>query len=92
MDAAEHIPSDERAAAVAAGLSSGSGIVRLAALPVLAALDGLEAARAEADPSARVRPWTRVASAAHRAKSRTTRTDETDRPDANMSTGQRSMF
>jgi hypothetical protein len=33
MDSAEHIPANEQAVAVAVGLDSGSGIVRLAALP-----------------------------------------------------------
>ncbi len=46
MDAAEHIPGDERSLAAAAGLDSGSGIVRLAALPALAALEGPDAALA----------------------------------------------
>jgi hypothetical protein len=40
MDAAEHIPNDDRAVAVAVGLDSGSGIVRLAALPAFAVLEG----------------------------------------------------
>ncbi len=57
MDAAEHIPRDEQAVAIAAGLDSGSGVVRLAALPTFAALEGPDAAlaRAAADPSAKVR-------------------------------------
>lgn len=66
MDAVALIPIEERRDAVAAGLSSGSGIVRLAALPVLAALEGPEAALAcaAADPSAKVRAWTPTASPA----------------------------
>ncbi len=59
MDAAGHLPREERPAAVAIGLDSGSGIVRLAALPGFAVLEGLEAAlaRAGVDPSAHVRAW-----------------------------------
>jgi hypothetical protein len=59
MDAAAHIPPEERPEAVTAGLRSGSGTVRLAALPVFAALEGTEAAlaRARADSSAKVRAW-----------------------------------
>jgi hypothetical protein len=59
MDAAAHIPGEERPTAVATGLDSGSGIVRLAALPGFAALEGNEAAlaRAAVDPSAKVRAW-----------------------------------
>jgi len=62
MDAAEHIPPSERSEVVAAGLGSGSGVVRLAALPALAALEGPEAAlaRAAADSSVKVRAWTPV--------------------------------
>lgn len=55
-----HLPSAERAEAVAAGLASGSGIVRLAALPALAEIEGMDhaLARAANDPSAKVRAWT----------------------------------
>jgi hypothetical protein len=60
MDATTHLPSAERAEAVAAGLASGSGIVRLAALPALAEIEGMDhaLARAATDPSAKVRAWT----------------------------------
>ena len=60
MEAATHLPLTEQAEAVAAGLASGSGIVRLAALPALATLEGIDhaSARAAADPSAKVRAWT----------------------------------
>jgi hypothetical protein len=59
MDAAAYIPREEGPTAVAIGLDSGSGIVRLAALPGLAALEGNDAAlaRAAVDPSAHVRAW-----------------------------------
>jgi len=59
MDAAEHIPLDQRAILAEVGLNHGSGTVRLAALPVLAAISGTEAAAAAArrDPSAKVRAW-----------------------------------
>jgi hypothetical protein len=64
MDAAAHIPREERPTAVATGLDSGSGIVRLAALPGFAALEGNEAAlaRAALDPSEKVRAWRPTAS------------------------------
>ncbi|MGH9280430.1 MAG: hypothetical protein ACRD12_20330 [Acidimicrobiales bacterium] len=64
MDAAAHIPLGERSDAVMAGLSSGSGIVRVAALPAFAALEGTDVAlrRAGADPSTKVRAWARRAS------------------------------
>lgn len=60
MDATTHLPSAERAEAIAAGLASGSGTVRLAALPALAELEGTNhaLARAAGDPSAKVRAWT----------------------------------
>jgi hypothetical protein len=59
MDAADAIPEGDRVTAVEVGLTSGSGIVRLAALPALAAIEGLDAAtrRAAADPSDKVRSW-----------------------------------
>ena len=59
MDAAKHIPTGDLPAAIALGLASGSGIVRLAVLPALAALEGLDAAlaRARSDVSAKVRTW-----------------------------------
>lgn len=59
MDAADAIPEVERAAAIEVALTSGAGIVRLAALPALAALEGPDAAkrRTAADPSAKVRSW-----------------------------------
>lgn len=59
MDAADSIPEVDRAAAIEVGLTSGSGIVRLAALPALAALEGPDAAkrRAASDPSEKVRAW-----------------------------------
>ncbi|MDE0778266.1 MAG: hypothetical protein OSB43_18455 [Nocardioides sp.] len=64
MDAADTIPEGERGTAVDLGLTSGSGIVRLAALPALAAFEGLDAAskRAAADPSEKVRAWAEKAS------------------------------
>lgn len=54
----------ERGTAVDLGLTSGSGIVRLAALPALAAFEGLDTAskRATADPSEKVRAWAEKAS------------------------------
>lgn len=60
MDAAEHVPRDDRPALAELGLSHGSGTVRLAALPVLASTAGTDAAIAAArrDPSAKVRAWT----------------------------------
>lgn len=59
MDAANHISTGDLPAAVALGLASGSGIVRLAVLPALAPLEGVDAAlaRARSDPSAKVRTW-----------------------------------
>jgi hypothetical protein len=93
MDAAEHIAHGERTLAVAAGLDSGSGVVRLAALPALAALEGTQAAltRAATDPSARVRAWTPRVSASHGAEPRL-RGDDADRCGADVTSGQRSMF
>ncbi len=60
MDAASHIPTVEQPAAIALGLASGSGIVRLAALHALEMLEGVDAAltRARSDASAKVRAWT----------------------------------
>lgn len=59
MDAADTIPEVDRAAAIEVALTSGSGIVRLAALPAFATLRGPEAATARAanDPSEKVRAW-----------------------------------
>ncbi|MCC5952704.1 MAG: hypothetical protein JJU45_11475 [Acidimicrobiia bacterium] len=59
MDAADTIPDGERTTAVEVGLTSSSGIVRLAALPALAAIEGIDAARrrAAADPAEKVRAW-----------------------------------
>lgn len=59
MDAVDTIAEDDRATVIEIGLSSASGIVRLAALPALALLEGIQAAehRASADRSANVRAW-----------------------------------
>lgn len=59
MDAAGRIVASQRAAALAVGLGWGSGTVRLAALPGVADLHGLDVARARAarDPSAKVGAW-----------------------------------
>src|SRR5205823_7600071 len=59
MDAAEHVPPDDRPTLAEVGLSHGSSTVRLAALPVLASTLGRDAAIAMArrDPSAKVRAW-----------------------------------
>lgn len=64
MDAADSIPEIERAAAIEGGLTWGSAIVRLAALPALAAFEGPDAAkrRAATDPSEKVRAWGEKAS------------------------------
>ena len=66
IDAADHIPPDQRATLAAVGLDHRSGIVRLAALPILAAASGADAAIAVAqrDPSAKVRAWKPAPSAA----------------------------
>ena len=60
MDGADHIPAADLPAVVALGLAAGSGIVRLAALPLLTTLKGIDAAlaRARSDSSAKVRAWT----------------------------------
>lgn len=59
MDAAASIPRGERVDAAETGLAWGSGTVRLAALPRLAELHGVDVAmrRALGDPSATVRAW-----------------------------------
>jgi hypothetical protein len=59
MDAADGIPEGERTTAIELGLTSGSGTVRLAALPALVELEGCDSAkrRASADPSEKVRGW-----------------------------------
>lgn len=60
MDGASHIPLDQRRQALVEGLTWGSGVVRLAALPGLADIDGVDVALRQAadDPSAKVRAWT----------------------------------
>ncbi len=59
MDGADHIPAADLPAVVALGLAAGSGTVRLATLPLLATLKGIDAAlaRARSDASAKVRAW-----------------------------------
>jgi hypothetical protein len=59
MDAADHLPPIDLPVVASIGLQHGSGIVRLAALPLLAKLAGVDAALecARADPSAKVRAW-----------------------------------
>jgi hypothetical protein len=59
MDAADHLPPVDLTVVASIGVQHGSGIVRLAALPLLAKLAGVDAAleRARADPSAKVRAW-----------------------------------
>jgi hypothetical protein len=60
MDAALHVPAADQPTAASLGLASGSGVVRLAALPAYATLEGVDVAlaRARSDPSATVRAWT----------------------------------
>ena len=57
MDAADHLSPVELPVVASIGLQHGSGIVRLAALPLVAKVAGVDAAleRARADPSAKVR-------------------------------------
>lgn len=59
MDAADHVPPGQHAELAQVGLDHGSGVVRLTALPILAATSGTDAAIAVAqrDPSAKVRAW-----------------------------------
>jgi hypothetical protein len=59
MDAADHLPPGELPVVASIGLQHGSGIVRLAALPLLARAAGVDAAlaRAHSDPSLKVRAW-----------------------------------
>ena len=59
MDAADHVPPGQHAELAEVGLNHGSGVVRLTALPILAATSGTDAAIAVAqrDPSAKVRAW-----------------------------------
>ena len=59
MDAAEHVAPSHLPTLVSIGTGHGSGVVRLAALPVLAKTEGLDAAMAQArsDRSAKVRAW-----------------------------------
>ncbi len=59
MAAADNIAGDQHAELAEVGLSHGSGAVRLAALPILAATSGTAAAIdvARRDPSAKVRAW-----------------------------------
>jgi hypothetical protein len=69
MDAAGQVRVAERSEVLAAGLGWGSGTVRLAALPSLAELEGLDAAqtRAASDGSAKVRAWAARNAPAQRA-------------------------
>lgn len=69
-DAADVLPPTQRQAAVEAGMASRHRSVRLAALPVLAGLHGIDEAirRASDDPSASVRGWARSASRPNRSK------------------------
>lgn len=59
MDAADHLAPEQHAVLAEIGLDHGSGTVRLAALPILAATSGTGAAIdvARRDPSAKVRAW-----------------------------------
>ncbi len=60
MDAADHVPADDRPALAQIGVRHGSGTVRVAALPILASTAGTQAAMsaAQRDPSTKVRAWT----------------------------------
>jgi len=59
MDAADYLAPADVPLVVSLGLQHASGVVRLAALPVLARSSGVDAAlaRARADPSGKVRAW-----------------------------------
>ena len=70
MDATDALPPIQREAAVEAGMASRHRSVRLAALPVVASLHGIDEAirRASDDPSASVRAWATSASRPNRSK------------------------
>jgi hypothetical protein len=93
MDATTHLPSAERAEAVDAGLASGSGVVRLAALPALAAIEGTgyALARVATDPSAKVRAWTPTVQATPDTEPATAPGATVDRRDT-QKPGQASLF
>lgn len=93
MDATAHLPSGERAEAVEAGLASGSGVVRLAALSALAEIEGIGCAlaRAATDPSTKVRGWTPTRRATQDRDPATAPGATVDLPDA-QEPGQASLF
>jgi hypothetical protein len=91
MDAADHLQPVDLRVVASIGLQHGSGIVRLAALPLLAKSAGIDTAvaRARADPSAKVRAWK-----PHSAPepNQDVGVDEPSSPTRSRSDGQASLF
>jgi hypothetical protein len=94
MDAADHIPPDQRATLAEVGLNHGSGTVRLAALPIIAATSGTDAAitAAQQDPSAKVRAWKPNPSATARTPDATAEPSGSANNSTDVSISQASLF
>lgn len=94
MAAADHIPADQRAELAEMGVNHGSGVVRLAALPVLAATSGTEVAMSVArrDPSAKVRAWKPIPSGSERSPSGGRPSSDAAERSTDTSSGQTSLF
>lgn len=94
MAAADHIPADQHAALAEMGVNHGSGVVRLAALPVLAATSGTEVAMSVArrDPSAKVRAWKPIPSDSERSPSGGRPSSDAAERSTDTSSGQPSLF
>jgi hypothetical protein len=94
MDAADHVPPGQQAELAEVGLDHGSGVVRLTALPILAATSGTDAAIAVAqrDPSAKVRAWTPIPSDSERGPRGGHPSSDAAENSTNTSSGQPSLF
>ena len=94
MAAADHIASDQHAELADVGLNHGSGAVRLAALPILAATSGTDVAIdvARRDPSAKVRAWKPIPSGSERSRSAGRSSPDAAESSTDTSAGQPSLF
>jgi hypothetical protein len=94
MDAAERVPPEQHGALAEVGLNHGSGTVRLAALPILAATSGTDVAIAIArrDPSAKVRAWKPIPSDTERSPTGGRPSSDAAESSTDTMSGQPSLF
>ncbi len=94
LDAADHVAPEQHAVLAEIGLNHGSGSVRLATLPILAATSGSDAALdvARRDRSAKVRAWKPIPSGTERSPTGGRPSSDSAETSTGTSSGQPSLF